>query len=662
MVKYLLKTALTLVFGYVLNDSVSAQDQLNNLPKSATEFTAKINKAVYNQLDFADSTDFIEARRGFIATLDSGIIRNEAGVSIVNTHDYDFLTGKSPESVNPALWRQAKLNITNGLFKVVDGIYQIRSFDVATMSIIETNTGYIVVDPLTNAEASRSGLNLVKKYVGDKPVLAVITTHSHSDHFGGIEGVASATDIESGKVKYIVPSGFYSEVVSESILLGNAMSRRAGYQFGVSLPKNEYGTVDSGLGKGFIGGGYSSLLEPNTLISKTGDTLNIDGLKLVFQLTPGSEAPAELHFFIPKYKAFCPAENATHTLHNVLTPRGAKVRDTKAWSSYLDEAIDLFGDQTEVVFPSHHWPIFGHERSIKFLEDQRDLYKYIHDQTIHLANKGLNMDEIAETIKLPDELGKKWYNQGFYGTIQHNSKAVYQLYLGWWDGNPANYNKLPEVEAAKRYTEFMGGEAAVISKARASFKKGEYRWVAEVLKHVVFTNPNNQEARNLQADAFEQIAYQSESAIWRNLYLVGAKELRESKQQATETGKDRRSAKYLRKLSIEAIFDYISIAIDGEKADGKDVSVRFIFPDVNKNLFVKLKNGVLHYKENKPDAAVDFKLTIPKQKFIEGIADPDKFRSIVFGKDVIRDGNVFKLKELLEDVEKFDPNWNIVTP
>ncbi|MEI7525428.1 MAG: alkyl sulfatase dimerization domain-containing protein [Mariniphaga sp.] len=662
MVKYLLKTALTLVFGYVLNDSVSAQDQLNNLPKSATEFTAKINKAVYNQLDFADSTDFIEARRGFIATLDSGIIRNEAGVSIVNTHDYDFLTGKSPESVNPALWRQAKLNITNGLFKVVDGIYQIRSFDVATMSVIETNTGYIVVDPLTNADASRAGLNLVKKYVGEKPVLAVITTHSHSDHFGGIEGVASATDIESGKVKYIVPSGFYSEVVSESILLGNAMSRRAGYQFGVSLPKNEYGTVDSGLGKGFIGGGYSSLLEPNTLISKTGDTLNIDGLKLVFQLTPGSEAPAELHFFIPKYKAFCPAENATHTLHNVLTPRGAKVRDTKAWSSYLDEAIDLFGDQTEVVFPSHHWPIFGHERSIKFLEDQRDLYKYIHDQTIHLANKGLNMDEIAETIKLPDELGKKWYNQGFYGTIQHNSKAVYQLYLGWWDGNPANYNKLPEVEAAKRYTEFMGGEAAVISKARASFKKGEYRWVAEVLKHVVFTNPNNQEARNLQADAFEQIAYQSESAIWRNLYLVGAKELRKSKQQATETGKDRRSAKYLRKLSIEAIFDYISIAIDGEKAAGKDVSVRFIFPDVNKNLFVTLKNGVLHYKENKPDAAVDFKLTIPKQKFVEGIADPDKFRSIVFGKDVIRDGNVFKLKELLEDVEKFDPNWNIVTP
>ena len=461
MIKYLLKSFPPLILGSVLTLQLSAQVQLNNQPKPATDFTAKINKTVYKQLDFADSTDFVEARRGFIATLDSGIIRNETGKIVVNTHDYDFLTGKSPESVNPALWRQSKLNLTNGLFKVVDGIYQIRSFDIATMSFIETKTGYIVVDPLTNADAARAGLNLVRKFVGDKPVLAVITTHSHSDHFGGIEGVASAADIKSGKVKYIVPAGFYSEVVSESVLLGNAMSRRAGYQFGVSLPKNEYGTVDSGLGKGYVGGGSSSLLEPNTLITKTGDTLNIDGLKLVFQLTPGSEAPAELHFFVPKYKAFCPAENATHTLHNVLTPRGAKVRDTRAWSSYIDEAIDLFGDQTEVVFPSHHWPIFGHERSIKFLEDQRDLYKYIHDQTIHLANKGLNMDEIAETIKLPDELGKQWYNQGFYGTIQHNSKAVYQLYLGWWDGNPANYNKLPEVEAAKRYTEYMGGEAAV---------------------------------------------------------------------------------------------------------------------------------------------------------------------------------------------------------
>jgi len=662
MRKYLSKWFIILIFGVAINYSLLAQEHLDNHPKPATDFTVKVNKAVYRQLDFADSTDFVEARRGFIATLDSGIIRNEGGKPMVNLHDYDFEKGESPVSVNPALWREAKLNNLNGLFKVVDGLYQIRSFDIATMSFIETSTGYIVVDPLTNAVAAKAGFDLVKKYVGDKPVLAIITTHSHGDHYGGIEGIVNAEEIKSGKVKYIVPSGFYHEVISENVLLGNAMMRRAGYQFGASLPHNEFGTVDAGLGKGFLGGGSSSLLEPNTIITKTGERLTIDGLDIIFQLTPGTEAPAELDFFVPKYKAFCSAENATHTLHNVLTPRGAKVRDAKAWAYFLDEAIDLFGDKTEVVFPSHHWPIFGHERSIKFLEDQRDLYKYIHDQTVHLANKGFNMDEIAETIKLPDELGKQWYNQGFYGTVQHNSKAVYQFYLGWWDGNPANYNKLPEVEAAKHYVDYMGGEKAVITKARESYKKGEYRWVAEVLKHVVFANPGNYVARNLQADAFEQIAYQSESANWRNLYLVGAQELRETNKPTAEISGRNRSAKFLQKLTVEAIFDYISISIDGVKASGKDLSVRFIFPDEAKNLLVTLKNGVLHYKENKPDVLADFTLTISKQKFIEGLADRARFREIVLGNDVKREGNIFKLRELFENVEKFDPNWNIVLP
>jgi alkyl sulfatase BDS1-like metallo-beta-lactamase superfamily hydrolase len=662
MQTYFMKPFIFPAFCFFFSHPIIAQENLDISSKPATEFTKKINQAVYSQLNFSDSTDFIEAHRGFIATLDSGIIRNESGKAIVNTHDYDFIKGESPATVNPALWRQAKLNVYNGLFKVVDGIYQVRSLDLATMSFIETNSGYIVVDPLTNADAARAGFNLVKKYIGDKPVLVIITTHSHVDHYGGIEGIATAEDIKSGKVKYIVPSGFYQEVVSENVLLGNAMGRRAGYQFGFALPRNEYGTVDAGLGKIFLSGGYSSLLEPNTFITKTGETLTIDGIELVFQLTPDTEAPAEMHFFVPKYKAFCPAENATHTLHNVLTPRGAKVRDTKAWSYFIDEAIDLFGDNIQVVFPSHHWPIFGHERSIKFLEDQRDLYKYIHDQTIHLANKGLNMDEIAETIKLPDELGKQWYNQGFYGTIQHNSKAVYQLYLGWWDGNPANYNKLPEVEAAKRYVEYMGGEKSVLAKARESYKKGEYRWVAEVLKHVVFANPGNQDARDLQADAFEQIAYQSESAIWRNLYLVGAKELREAQKATSDPKGTNHPANFLQKLTIEAIFDYISISIDGVKAAGKEVTVRFIFPDINKNLLVYLKNGVLHYKENKPGEKSDLTLTIPKQKFIEGLVEPSKFKEILFSDDVKREGNIFKLKELLENTERFDPNWGIVTP
>ena len=645
--------------------SVYGQKTSDNKAKAASSFTQKANEGVYSQLNFADSLEFEDARRGFIATLDSGIIYNSAHQQVVNTKDYNFIQGKAPATVNPALWRHAKLNNINGLFKVVDGIYQVRSFDVAVVTFIQTNTGYIVVDPCTNAAASSAAYNLVKKHVGDKPVLAVITTHSHGDHYGGIEGVVNAADVKSGKVKYIVPVGFYNESVSENVLLGNVMMRRAGYQFGAGLPRNETGQVDAGLGKAYIGAsGSSSLLEPNIEITKTGETINIDGIDIVFQLAPGTEAPAEMYFAVPKYKAFCPAENANRTQHNLLTPRGAKARDSRAWAQDLDDAINLFGDQTEVVFLTHGWPIWGHARSIDYLEKQRDLYKFIHDQTVFLANKGLDMEEIAEAIKLPKELGQEWYNRDFYGTIRHNSKAVYQFYLGWWDGNPANYNKLPETESSVKYVAFMGGEKAVLAKAQESYNKGEYRWVAEVLKHVVFANPKNQEARNLQADAFEQIAYQSESGIWRNLYLKGAEELRAGGNVSDPKAPvdSKRAGRSLQSLSAEAIFDYLSISIDGQKASGTNVSVRFIFNDVNKNILVYLKNGVLHQTQNRPNEKADLTLTMPKSKFIAGLAEPDKFREILFSDGVTRDGSLLVLRDLLGNVEKFNPNLNIVTP
>lgn len=627
-------------------------------PKPATEFTKNVNASFYQKLNFSDTTDFADARRGFIATVN--VADTTANGKPLPLNDYDFIKGDAPASVNPALWRQAKLNMINGLFKVTEGVYQIRSFDIATMSIIETNSGYIVVDPLTNANAARVGLALVKKYVGDKPVVAVITTHSHGDHYGGIEAVASDSAIRTGKIQYIVPKGFYEESVSENVLLGNAMLRRAGYQFGSSLPKNEFGQVDVGLGKSMIaGGGGSALLKPSKEITSTGEVLTIDGLDIVFQLTPGTEAPAEMHFFVPRYKAFCAAENATHTLHNALPPRGAKVRDTKVWAGYIDEAIDLFGNDINVVFASHHWPIAGHERSLAFLEKQRDLYKYINDQTIHLANKGLNMDEIAEEIQLPEELGKEWYTQDFYGTIKHDSKATYQYYLGWYDGNPANYNKLPQVEAAKKYVEFMGGEKAVVKKAKESYNKGEYRWVAEVLKHVVFANPDNAEAKNLQADAFEQLGYQSESGIWRSLFLTGAKELREGVKKPQ--GGNLRSARFTT-LTPEAIFDYLSIAIDGKKAAGKELYLRFIFPDQDKNILVYLKNGVLHQKSNKPNVKTSFTLTIPKPLFGNLLASPDQAAKILSSPGVKVEGDITKFKELASYFEPFDPYWNIVTP
>lgn len=647
------------IFLMALITAASMQAQVH--PKPASAFTQKSNEGVYAALNFKDTTDFADARRGFIATLDSGIIRSKNGAIIINENDFSFIKGKSPLTVNPALWRQAQLNNINGLFRITEKVYQVRSFDIANTSFIETKNGFIVIDALTVAEASNAAYELVKKKVANKPILAVIVTHSHGDHYGGVEGLVRADDIKTGKVKLIAPKGFYEEAISENVLLGNAMRRRAAYQFGLNLPRNEFGQIDVGLGKPFLlGGGTASLLQPNTEIEKTGQTLTIDGVELVFQYTPNSEAPAELTLFLPSEKVFFSAEIASHTYHNVLTPRGAKTRDAKAWAKYLDEAIDLFGDSIEYVAPSHTWPVFGHEKSVSFLEKQRDLYKYVHDQTIHLANKGLNKDEIAEEIKLPAELGKEWYNRDFYGTVKHNAKATYQFYLGWWDGNPAEYNKLPQTESAIKYVEWFGGEETVLKKAKESYDKGEYRWVAEVLKHVVFANPNNTEAKNLQADAFEQLAYQSESGIWRDLYLSGAKELREGVivPKSVATG----NTKFFKGLTPESIFDFLSVALDGNKAAGKELSLRFIFPELNKNILVYLKNGVLHQSATKIKDDADFTLTISKEKFAELLGNPDKGREIITSDGVSFEGNPFKFKELASYLEPVNPFWNIITP
>ncbi|MGQ7946574.1 alkyl/aryl-sulfatase [Flavobacterium sp. WC2509] len=630
-------------------------------PKPASTFTQKSNEAVYSKLNFDDTADFEDAKRGFIATVEDGKILSKNGDVAVNLNEFAFIKGKSPATVNPALWRHAQLNNIHGLFKITDGVYQVRSFAIANISFIETKTGYVVIDALSGATTSLAAYELVKKHVGNKPILAVIVTHSHADHYGGLEGLISAEDIKSGKVKFITPKGFYDEAVSENVLLGNVMKRRAGYQFGAGLPKSETGQIDVGIGKPFSGGGGgSSLLQPNFEIEKTGQTLNIDGLELVFQLTPNSEAPAELTVFAPAQKVFFSAEIASHTYHNVLTPRGAKTRDAKAWAGYLDEAIDLFGGKTEFIVPSHTWPVYGHDKGITFLEKQRDLYKYVHDQTVHLANKGLNPDEIADEIKLPAELAKEWYNRDFYGTVKHNAKATYQFYLGWWDGNPADYDKLPQVEAAKKYVEWFGGEAAVLKKANESYNKGEYRWVAEVLKHVVFANPANTAAKNLQADAFEQIAYQSESAIWRDLYLSGAKELRQDV--STPKNPVSGSNNFYANLTPEAIFDYLSVTVDGTKAAGKDIKLRFLFPELNKNILVYLKNGVLHQSSTRVDEKAEFTLAISKLKFADLLTNPDKAREILTSEGVIFEGDPFKFRELASVFEPANPHWNIVTP
>jgi len=643
----------TLLIGFTIAANAQA-------PKPASTFTQKANEAVYSKLNFEDTEDFKDAKRGFIATITDGKVLSKTGNTAVDVNTFNFIKGKSPATVNPALWRQAQLNNINGLFKITNGVYQVRGIDAANISFIETKNGYVVVDALTISEASAAAYELVKKHVANKPILAVIVTHSHGDHYGGIEGLVTIDDIKSGKVQFITPKGFYEEAVSENVLLGNVMRRRAGYQFGLGLERNDKSQVDIGLGKPFLGGGTSSLLQPNSEIEKTGQTLNIDGLELIFQLTPNSEAPAELTLFAPAQKVFFSAEIASHTYHNVLTPRGAKTRDAKAWAGYLDEAIDLFGDKTEFVVPSHTWPVYGHDKGITFLEKQRDLYKYVHDQTVHLANNGLNKDEIAEEIKLPAELAKEWYNRDFYGTVKHNAKATYQFYLGWWDGNPAEYDKLPQVEAAKKYVEWFGGEETAVKKAAESYQKGEYRWVAEVLKHVIFANPNNTAAKNLQADAFEQIAYQSESGIWRDLYLSGAKELREGV--IVPKNPVNRAAGFLSTLTPEAIFDYLSVTVDGNKAAGKDIKLRFVFPELKKNILVYLKNGVLHQSEKRVNEQAEFTLAISKEKFVQLLTKPETAREILTSEGVVFEGDPFKFRELASVFEPANPYWNIVTP
>lgn len=423
---------------------------------------------------------------------------------------YAFLAGEAPDTVNPSLWRQSQLNAIQGLFEVVPGLYQVRGLDLSVMSFIEGERGVVVVDPLISEETAAAALGLYRAHRGERPVTGVLYTHSHADHFGGVRGVIDQTDVDSGEVPVIAPAGFAEHAVAENVFAGTAMSRRAGYMYGAVLDRGPLGQVGAGLGQ-TTSVGAVTLIPPTLDITATGQEVRIDGVRMVFQLAPGSEAPAEMHFLLPDLRALCMAENATHVLHSILTIRGALVRDPHAWAGYLTEAIDMFGGQTDVVFASHHWPTWGHERALAFLREQRDLYAYLHDQTLRMMNGGMTGIEIAEAIQLPPALENAWHARGYYGSVSHNVKAIYQRYMGWYDGNPANLWKHPPVEAGRRYLDYMGGADAVVVKARDSYAGGDFRWVAEVLSHVVFADPAHQPARDLLADAFEQLSYGAEN-------------------------------------------------------------------------------------------------------------------------------------------------------
>ncbi|MGP3776474.1 alkyl/aryl-sulfatase [Streptomyces sp. SDT5-1] len=557
------------------------------------------------RLPFDDTQDFEDATRGLIARRVPSAVTAADGRVVWDNDTYAFLKGEAPETVNPSLWRQSQLVAEQGLFEVVEGIYQVRGLDLSNVTFVEGATGVVVIDPLISTETAAAALALYREHRGERPVTGVIYTHSHVDHFGGVKGVTTQEDVDAGRVPVIAPEEFTEHAVAENVYAGTAMGRRAAYMYGAALARGPQGQVGAGLGQ-TTSTGTVTLIPPTLSITTTGQEETVDGVRMVFQMAPNTEAPAELLIHFPDFRALCTAEDATHTLHNLLTLRGAVVRDPHVWSHALTETIDLFGDTTDVVFASHHWPTWGQERAIRFLETQRDLYGYLHDQSLRLINKGWTGSEIAEHLALPPALENAWNTHGYYGSVSHNLKAIYQRYMGWFDGNPAHLWQHPPVEAGKRYVEFMGGADAVVDKARGSFESGDFRWAAEVLSHVVFADPDHAGARALLADTLEQLGYGAENGTWRNFFLSGATELREG-QFGTPTVAA--APDIIANLSPTMLFDALAIQVDGPKAWDERLSVDVQLTDVDERYRVRLTNGVLTYSSAPQKTAADVTLT-----------------------------------------------------
>lgn len=625
---------------------------------AATAQTAAANRQVAQSLPLADPQDFEDARRGFIARDPELRITGSDGHDIWNMAAYDFIQGDAPPTVNPSLWRQAKLNDQYGLFEVVPGIHQLRGYDMSDMTLIDGRTGWILVDPLISRQTAAAALALARKYLGDKPVSAIIFTHSHVDHFGGIDGVLPADPVTAAKIPIVAPAGFMEAATNENMLAGIAMGRRAAFMYGTALPRSPTGHVDTGLGKGASLGNIS-IRQPTLTVDHTPQELELDGVRFVFQYAPGSEAPAELTFYLPDFKAWCAAEIVTHNLHNLYTLRGAKVRDALKWSGYIDDALRRFTD-VQVVFQSHHWPIWGHERVVDFLESQRDVYLYIHDQTLRLANDGLTPREIAEQITLPSTLRNRFANRSYYGTVRHDSKAVYQAYFGWYDGNPANLDPLPPEDAGRKYVAAMGGATAVLKQGKSAYEAGEYRWAAMLLNHLVFAEPSNRQARELLASVYDQLGYQAESGPWRDEYLSGAYELRRGTQgMATNPGN---FLGLLRQTSPDKTLEAMAVRLNGPDADGKHLVFNFIFDDVNESYVLELKNAVLHHHRGDPVPGADATVHVTRDFMARLGTGSVGVKDLVMSDDLKVEGSRLKLLEFLSLLDRPDGRFAIVTP
>lgn len=650
----------TLALAIALAAPLAQAQDASVAPKPATPATQAANAKVLQELPFADTSDFADAERGLIAKPDVLTIKNASGNVVWDLESYKKYIGlnqAAPAEINPSLYRLAQLNMQYGLFKVTDRIYQVRGYDLSNITFIQGDTGWIVIDPLISTETARAALELANKSLGKRPVVAVIYSHPHADHYGGARGLASDAEFASGKIRIIAPEGFTEHAISENVIAGNAMSRRAIYMYGALLPRNERGAVSAGLGQTTSAGNISLVL-PTETVSKTGTVLTVDGVDMEFQMTPGTEAPAEMNTWFPQFKAMWMAENVSATMHNILTLRGAQVRDALVWSHYLNESIDHYGPMTEVTFQGHHWPKWGNAKIVDYWKKQRDLYKYTHDQSVNLMNKGYTGEEISELIKLPPELDNFWANRGYYGTLKHNSRAVYQRYMGWYTGNPSDLNNLPPEAAARKYIDYMGGEATVIAKARADFDKGEYRWVAEVLKHAVFADPGSQPAKSLLADTYEQMGYQAESGAWRGVYLQGAYELRNGvpKVGSIKTA----SPDVLTAMTPEMLFDYLSVRLDGPKAAGKKIGLNIEFADLHTQYGLAVENAVLNH--GKPLTKPDATLTLSKATLDALQLKKLTLQEAVANGDLKIDGNRQKLDEFLGLLDTFPFWFNIVTP
>jgi alkyl sulfatase BDS1-like metallo-beta-lactamase superfamily hydrolase len=666
----LLSIVIMLVTFVFANSTGTGLLNLNDSQKEATDKTAEINRSYYSLLDFDDETEYEFATRGLIAAPETLELKDSNGRVVWSQKAYEFVDELEtiPDTANPSLWRDTVLNHCYGLFEVCEGIYQVRGYDLTNLTLIETESGgWIIFDPLMSLECTEAAMKLVEENLGKRPVMAIVMSHPHADHFGGIRGVVREEEvadralsieeqISSGKVPIIVPEGFTEHAVSENLFAGTAMARRAAYQYGVFLEKGVKDSLAMGIGLAQSTGTLTFIL-PTHEIKETGEKIVVDGVEMIFQMTPGTEAPAEMNTYFPQFKALWMAENCTGTLHNLYTLRGAQVRDGNAWAKYILEAITLYGSETEVTFQSHNWPHWGNDVVIRYMEDTAAVYKFIHDQTLMYINLGYTSDEISSMIRLPEYFEKVWYTRQYYGTVAHNSKAVYQKYMGWYDANPVHLNPLDPSERARKFVEYLGDTDRVLEMAYSDFLAGEYQWVAEITNILVFADPQNTAARYLCADALEQLGYQSESGTWRNAYLTAALELRMGNSK-DESKLAKGSTDILLNTTVEMMLDYMGILIDSNAAEDIDITFNLVITDTNERYFVHLFHGVLLYYAGQTRELADATLTCPKIGLLALIN-----RNEAQQKLMIRvDGDGAIPMKLTQAMVALDKTFNIVEP